>query len=89
MRGTKLWSVFNGAIHWLALSPDAHEYLTVAFDLMERKFVEIPFLDDIDVSKDYGLWVFRGFPSLWVLEDLGKVDIWVGDERIQSAVIFD
>jgi len=80
-------SVFNGAIHWLALNLDTHDYLVVAFDLVERKLVEIPLPDDIDYGcTDCGLWVFRGFLSLWVIVDEDTVDIWVMKEyKVQSS----
>lgn len=80
-------SVFNGAIHWLALSLDTRDYLVVAFDLVERKLVEIPLPDDFDHGyTDCGLWVCRGFLSLWVMVDEDTVDIWVMKEyKVQSS----
>jgi len=76
-------SVFNGAIHWLAIRRDTCEYAIVAFHLMERILLEIPLPDDDDFEYSFGesnLWVFRGFLSLWVLGKNGKVDIWVMKE---------
>ncbi|RHN79377.1 putative F-box domain, galactose oxidase/kelch, beta-propeller, F-box associated interaction [Medicago truncatula] len=80
-------SVFNGAIHWLAFNYDTHEYLVVAFELVERKLVEIPLPDDFDHGYTVcGLWVCRGFLSLWVMVDEDTVDIWVMKEyKVQSS----
>jgi hypothetical protein len=70
----------------LAIRPDTGDHLVVAFDLMERKLVEIPIPDDIGRLKICSLWVFRGFLSLWVLRDEDKVDIWVMKEyKVKSS----
>jgi F-box interacting protein len=82
-------SVFNGAIHWLAIRHDRRGYVIVAFHLMERILLEIPLPNDDDFEysfKESNLWVFRGFLSLWVSGDKGKVDIWVMKEyKVQSS----
>ncbi|KEH41831.1 putative F-box domain-containing protein [Medicago truncatula] len=92
-------SVFNGAIHWLAIRHDVCEYVIVSFHLIERILLEIPLPDDHDDDIEYGstdcsLWVFRGFLSLWVMRDEDKVDIWVMKEyKVQSSwsktLVFD
>ena len=73
-------SFFNGAIHWLAFQHDISDHVIVAFHLTERKLLDILLPVDINYnSKGCGLWVFRGFLSLWFSGD-HKVDIWVMEE---------
>ena len=59
------------------------DFVIVAFQLTERKFLEIPLPFDLahleDGFSDGGLWVFKGFLSVWVFGSQ-KVDIWVMEE---------
>jgi len=78
--------LFNDAIHWLAFRHGMDVYVIVAFHLTERKLIEIPLPVDVDYdSTRCGLWVFRGFLSLWVLS-YDAIDIWVMEEyRVHSS----
>ncbi|PNY10897.1 F-box/kelch-repeat protein [Trifolium pratense] len=75
----KVGLLFNGAIHWLVTHHGSSVTVIVAFDLMERKLLEITlpysFVGHHCVS-DIGLWVFGEFLSLWAMTD-GIVEIWV------------
>jgi len=70
---------FNGAIHWLTSHyHDLSLEVIVAFDLMERKLIEIPLPDDFNHGMYYGLWVFGEFLSLWVKNYHNQMfEIWV------------
>ncbi|KAK2411907.1 F-box/kelch-repeat protein [Trifolium repens] len=79
-------SLFNGAIHWLAFREDLSVNLIVAFDLMERKLLEMSLPDDFDHEPTFcDLWVFGDFLSLWAMGD-DIVEIWVMKEyRVHSS----
>ncbi|GAU41597.1 hypothetical protein TSUD_196660 [Trifolium subterraneum] len=79
-------SLFNEAIHWLAFREDLSVNLVVAFDLMERKLLEMSLPDDFDHEPTFcDLWVFGDFFSLWAMGD-GIVEIWVMKEyRVHSS----
>lgn len=55
---------FNGAIHWM-VERDDDVQLIVAFDLMERELLEIPFPDEFEPSVNLDVWVFGEFLSVW------------------------
>ncbi|PNY05169.1 F-box protein [Trifolium pratense] len=61
----------------------------VAFDLMERKLLEMCLPDEIDiVPNDCGLWVSGEFLSLWAMRRHHIVDIWVMKEyKVSSSWI--
>ncbi|KEH41839.1 F-box protein interaction domain protein [Medicago truncatula] len=81
-------TLFHGAIHWLTFRYDIRVNVIVAFLLMERKLLDIPLPVDIidyDDFSDQGLWVFRGFLSLWVLRR-DTLYIWVMEEyKVHSS----
>jgi hypothetical protein len=47
---------FNGAIHWFAHCLDLQKDVIVAFDLMERKLLDMHLPDQL--CFEGGLWVF-------------------------------
>ncbi|XP_045805711.1 F-box/kelch-repeat protein At3g06240-like [Trifolium pratense] len=73
---------FNGAIHWFAHFLDLKKKVIVAFDLMERKLLDMHFPDQFISELDYcGLWVFQEFLSLWSMNySNDTVQIWVMKE---------
>ncbi|GAU13819.1 hypothetical protein TSUD_261460 [Trifolium subterraneum] len=76
--------LFNGSIHWFAYRPDLKNDVIVAFDLMERKLLDMHLPDQFDdhTFRSRGLWVFQEFLSLWTM-DYGNYDtleIWVMKE---------
>jgi F-box interacting protein len=77
--------LFNGAIHWLAwrYDHDLKESVIVAFDLMERKLLDMHLPHDFEPkSQRFGLCVFGEFLSLWYTDFLinNTVEIWVMNE---------
>ncbi|CAJ2634488.1 unnamed protein product [Trifolium pratense] len=77
---------FNRAIHWLAFRHDISMNLIVAFDLMEKKLLDIHLPNDF-CCKSYhcDLWVFGDSLSLWGMGD-GAVEIWVMKEyKVNSS----
>jgi len=60
-------SLFNGAIHWMALSHDLGWSVIVAFDLMERKLFEMPLPSEFDYVINSSLWVYGEFLSRWAM----------------------
>ncbi|XP_045827513.1 F-box/kelch-repeat protein At3g23880-like [Trifolium pratense] len=75
-------SLYNEAIHWLAFHHDLQTYVIVAFDLMERKLLDmhLPVNFDREIH-NCGLWVFGEFLSLWAMDiDNDTVEIWVMKE---------
>ncbi|GAU41608.1 hypothetical protein TSUD_196780 [Trifolium subterraneum] len=79
-------SLFNGAIHWFAFRHDLRYDVIVAFDLMERKLLEMCLPDDGDFeSKNCDLWVFGEFLSLWAMDN-HATEIWVMKEyKVHSS----
>ncbi|MCI06266.1 F-box protein [Trifolium medium] len=79
--------LFNGAIHSLAHCSDLPGgYVIVAFDLMEKKLINMHLPDVFDREPmEFGLWVFGEFLSLWAVCD-GDVhgnlmlEVWVMKE---------
>ncbi|GAU41609.1 hypothetical protein TSUD_196790 [Trifolium subterraneum] len=82
----RVGSHFNGAIHWYAYRHDLRYEVIVAFDLMERKLLEMGLPDDVDYeSKNCDLWVFGEFLSLWAM-DYDETEIWVMKEyKVHSS----
>jgi len=77
---TRIGSLFNGAIHGFAHRRDLSMDVIVAFDLMERKLLEMSLPDDFHHDPtNFDLWVFKEFLSLWAIWD-GTVEIWVMKE---------
>ena len=83
----RVGSLFNGAIHWLAFRHDLPmNNVIVAFDLMERKLLELSLPDDFYYEPTFcDLWVFREFLSICVMGD-DTVEIWVMKEyKVRSS----
>ena len=82
----RLGSLFNGAIHWLAYRHDLPMNVIVAFDLMERKLLDLSLPDDFyHEPTDCDLWVFREFLSICAMGD-DTVEIWVMKEyKVRSS----
>jgi len=62
--------LFNGSINWLAYHNYLGKRVIVAFDLMERKPLEMPLPDDFDfdgTTAYCNLWVFRENVSVFGL----------------------
>jgi F-box interacting protein len=78
--------LFNGAIHWFVSRRGSLGMVIIAFDLTERKLLEIPFPYGFrHYSKDICLWVFGEFLGLCAMRD-GIVEIWVMKEyKVQSS----
>jgi F-box interacting protein len=77
----KVGPLFNGAIHLLARRCDLSVYVIVAFDLMKRKFLEMPFPNDDNMPSHCDLWVFGEFLSILANNSENKtVEIWVMKE---------
>ncbi|KAK2358125.1 F-box/kelch-repeat protein [Trifolium repens] len=84
----QLGSLYNGAIHWYAFRDDLRYDVIVAFDLMEKKLLEMSLPDDIDYeSINCDLWVFGEYLSLWVMDfDNYETEIWVMKEyKVHSS----
>ncbi|CAI8610524.1 unnamed protein product [Vicia faba] len=83
----RIGSLFNGAIHWLAFRCDIPMNVIVAFDLTERKVLEMSLPDDFAYNDPYycDLWVFGEFLSLWSMGN-DTVEIWVMKEyKVHSS----
>ncbi|KAK2417298.1 F-box/kelch-repeat protein [Trifolium repens] len=82
-------SHFNGAIHWFAYCHELEKNVIVAFDLMKRKLLEMPFPDQFDLEIAYykGLWVFKEYLSLCAMNKINDtVEIWVMKEyKVHSS----
>jgi F-box interacting protein len=84
----KVGTLFNGAIHWFAFLHDLSLDVIIAFDLMEKKLLEMSLPDNFDHEPpEYDLWVFGEFLSLWAMDyDNDTVEIWVMKEyRVHSS----
>ncbi|XP_058759180.1 F-box/kelch-repeat protein At3g06240-like [Vicia villosa] len=82
----RVGSLLGGVMHWLAFRRDIPMNVIVAFDLTERKLLEMSLPDDFNTGPSYcDLWVFGEFLSLW---SMGKdiVEIWVMKEyKVRSS----
>ncbi|CAJ2634486.1 unnamed protein product [Trifolium pratense] len=86
--GPPVGSLFKEVIHWLVFRVDISMYVIVAFDLMERKLLDMHLPDEFDGEHDYtGLWVFGEFLSVWAMDcDDNKFEIWVMKEyKVHSS----
>jgi F-box interacting protein len=84
----KVGTLFNEAIHWFAFLHDLSMDVIIAFDLMEKKLLEMSLPDNFDHEPpEYDLWVFGEFLSLWAMDyDNDTVEIWVMKEyRVHSS----
>ncbi|AES91690.1 putative F-box domain-containing protein [Medicago truncatula] len=84
----RVGSLFSGAIHWLAFHNDLARDVIIAFDLMERRLLEMPFPDGFGLESEYShLWVFGQFLSLTGMDhDNSRVEIWVMKEyKVHSS----
>jgi F-box interacting protein len=80
--------LFNGVIHWFAYRRDLKKDFIVAFDLMERKFLEMNLPDEFDHElHSCGVWVFQKFLSLWAMDYYNNIlEIWVMKEyKVHSS----
>ncbi|XP_045797915.1 F-box/kelch-repeat protein At3g06240-like [Trifolium pratense] len=80
-------SLFNGAIHWFAHRLDLEKNVIIAFDLTERKLLDMNLPDEFGAELHYGgLWVFQEFLSLSGGNYYnGTVEIWVMKEYKQHS----
>jgi len=83
----KLGVLFNGAIHWLAYCYELKMFVIVAFDLMERKLLDIPLPYDFHHQHAYsGLWVSQEFLSLWATKECCQYQMWLmKDSKLHSS----
>ncbi|KAI9128876.1 hypothetical protein K1719_000359 [Acacia pycnantha] len=69
----------NGAIHWLAFRHDTNVELILAFNVTQRKLIDISLPDDFFQSLEFTyLGTLGGYLSLSVLDD--EVEIWLMKE---------
>ncbi|XP_057427267.1 F-box/kelch-repeat protein At3g06240-like [Lotus japonicus] len=78
--------LFNGAVHWLAYDHDKSREVIIAFDLMEKKLLQIPQPKDLWYDLSYcDLWVHGSFLSL-MMNGSDTLEIWVMEKyKIQSS----
>jgi F-box interacting protein len=87
----RVGSLFNGNIHWLAENIESWDNVILAFDITERKLVEMPYPDgiecEIERDEDCDLCVFGEFLSLWAIDyHNSRVEIWVMREyKVHSS----
>ncbi|PNY08796.1 F-box/kelch-repeat protein [Trifolium pratense] len=83
----RVGTLFNGAIYWYGFRHDLRYDVIVAFDLMERKLLEMGLPDDADFeTKDCDVWVFGDFLSLWAMGNDNTTEIWVMKEyKVHSS----
>ncbi|XP_058733747.1 F-box/kelch-repeat protein At3g06240-like [Vicia villosa] len=78
-------SLCNGAIHWTAYRHYDDLKVIVAFDLMERNLLEIPFSDEFELGLSSDVWVFGEFLSVWT-QNNDTVEIFVMKEyKVHSS----
>jgi F-box interacting protein len=76
-------SLFRETIHWLVFRRDLEIDVIVAFDLMERKLIEMSLPNDFDqeIRMASGLSVLGELLSFWAMDyDNNIVEIWVMKE---------
>ncbi|XP_058731074.1 F-box/kelch-repeat protein At3g06240-like [Vicia villosa] len=78
----RVGSLYNDAIHWIAIHSDSLTEVIIAFDLTERKLFEMPYPNGLGHKSDYcELWVFGEFLSLWAKDcENNTIEIWVMKE---------
>ncbi|KAI5416058.1 hypothetical protein KIW84_041196 [Lathyrus oleraceus] len=78
----RVGSLFNDAIHWLALHSDSLMEVIIAFDLTERKLFEMAYPNGVEHKSDHcELWVFGEFLSLWAMDcENNSIEIWLMKE---------
>ncbi|XP_058731596.1 F-box/kelch-repeat protein At3g06240-like [Vicia villosa] len=78
----RVGSLFNDAIHWVALHSDSLMKVIIAFDLTERKLFDMPYPNGVGHKSDhYELWVYREFLSLWTMDcENSRIEIWLMKE---------
>ena len=78
----RVGSLYNNAIHWLALHSDSLVEVIVVFDLTERELFEMPYPNGVEHNSDHcELWVFGEFLSLWAMDcENSKIEIWLMKE---------
>ncbi|GAU41605.1 hypothetical protein TSUD_196750 [Trifolium subterraneum] len=81
LEDVKAGLLFNGTLHWFGYGhDDLEEAVIIAFDLRERKLLDIHLPDDFYyILDDCGLWVSGEFLSVWAMDD-NIVEIWVMKE---------
>jgi len=79
-------TLFNGVIHWFAFRHDLSMNVIIAFDLIERKLLDMSLPDDLEYEPTTcDLWVFGEFLSVWTMEN-DIVEIWVMKEyKVHSS----
>ncbi|XP_057455154.1 F-box/kelch-repeat protein At3g06240-like [Lotus japonicus] len=79
--------LFNEAIHWLAYDRDKLVNVIIAFDLIEKAFLEIPRPGDLVHDFSFcKLWVHGNFLSLSVVSENNTLEIWVMEKyKVQSS----
>ncbi|XP_057438933.1 F-box/kelch-repeat protein At3g23880-like [Lotus japonicus] len=78
--------LFNETIHWLAYDHDRLLNVIIAFDLTEKRLLEIPQPDDLACDLSYcNLWVHGRFLSLSVSR-FYTIEIWVMEKyKVHSS----
>jgi F-box interacting protein len=88
----RVGTLFNENINWLASNEESGDNVILAFNITERKLVEMPYPDDFECEQDEDceLWVFGEFLSLFSMNfyDNDTVEIWVMKEyKVHSSWI--
>ncbi|XP_058731490.1 F-box/kelch-repeat protein At3g06240-like [Vicia villosa] len=78
----RVGSLFNDAIHWVALHSDSLMKVIIAFDLTERKLFDMPYPNGVGHKSDhYEFWVYQEFLSLWAMDcKNSRIEIWLMKE---------
>ncbi|CAK8563510.1 unnamed protein product [Lathyrus sativus] len=78
----RVGSLYNEAIHWLALHSDSLMEVIVAFHLTERKLFEMPYPNGVEHKSDHcELWIYGEFLSLWATDcENSRIEIWLMKE---------
>ncbi|XP_058760646.1 F-box/kelch-repeat protein At3g06240-like [Vicia villosa] len=78
----RVGSLFNDAIHWVAVHSDSLMKVIIAFDLTERKVFDMPYPNGVGHKCDhYELWVYQEFLSLWAMDcETSIIEIWLMKE---------
>ncbi|XP_058730649.1 F-box/kelch-repeat protein At3g06240-like [Vicia villosa] len=78
----RVGTLYNDAIHWLALHSCSLMEVIIAFDLSEKKLFEIPFPNGVEHKSNHcELWIFGEFLSLWAIDcEHRRIEIWMMKE---------